>query len=280
MEGKSHSISIVGTGLIGASLGKALSGKFFVKGYDKNSEALQKAFEIGAVHRPCKSFSEVFNADIIVLSIPVQFIPTFLKENRENFKKGSIVTDTGSTKSKVIEAMRTLPEGVAFIGGHPIAGKEKSGPEYADKNLFCGKKFVLTKENNLTEKDKKLILEMVYETGALPVFMEAKLHDRILAYTSHFPYLISSALFKLALDKEAEIPNIFDFAGSGLRDTTRIASGDPVMSVGMLETNSENIESITEEYIRVLSGMLANLKRGELSEELKRIKERRDKIWK
>ncbi len=280
MEGKLHSVSIVGTGLIGASLGKALSKKFFVKGYDKNFEALKKALEVGAVHCACKSFSEVFDADVVVLSIPVQFIPDFLKENRENFKKGSIVTDTGSTKRKVVEAMKTLPEGVSFIGGHPIAGKEKSGPEYADENLFHGKKFVLTKENSLTEEGKKLIVEMVYETGAVPVFTEAELHDKILAYTSHFPYLVSSALFKLVFDREAEIPDIFDFAGSGLRDTTRIASGDPVMSLGMLETNSENIESLTEEYIRILSDMLAKLKEGVLSEELKRIKERRDKIWK
>ncbi len=280
MEEKLHSISIVGTGLIGASLGRALMGSFLIKGFDRNPENVQTAVEIGAVEYVCKSVEEVFSSDLILISIPVQFIPVFLNENRENFKTGSVVMDTGSTKKLVVDTMKHLPETVEFVGGHPIAGKEKSGPHSADENLFRGKKFVLTNENRLTENGSSLVKSVIQKIGARPVFMSAEFHDRVLAYTSHFPYFVASALFDFVLKKEREIPEIFEFAGTGLKDTTRIASGDVEMSLGMLETNKENIVKLIDEFMQLLSEMREKFNKGELAAELKAVKERRDKIWK
>jgi len=277
------SVSIVGTGLIGASIGKALCSKkdaFFVKGFDASKENAETALREGAICRIANGVRDALNADAAIIAIPVQFIPKFIKENSALFKKGSVVMDTGSTKELVVNAMKTLPQGVEFVGGHPIAGKEKSGPESASETLFEGKKFVLTKENRLSEKGKNIVLQVINTLNAVPVFMESARHDEMLAYTSHFPYFVSAALFKLVSEKESSLPELFEFAGSGLRDTTRIASGDPVMSYGMLETNKDNIMKALSEFEKVLKEFRTLLESGTLPEKLKAVKERRDEVWK
>ncbi len=279
MAGKSHSLSIIGTGLIGASIGKAAIGKFFVKGFDKNEENAKKALEEGALDEVCKSVDCALDSNLVVISIPVQFIPEFLSQNRKKFKNGSVVIDTGSTKEEVVKEMAKLPIGVQFVGGHPIAGKEVSGPENADASLFKGKKFVLTKERRLTKSGEDLVAEFVSAIGAVPVSVSAALHDEMLAYTSHFPYFASVALFKLVLEKKKETPEIFEFAGSGLRDTTRIASGDPLMSAGMLETNKKNVLKALENYIRILNLTKDALENGRFLLEAEKVKKGRDEIW-
>ncbi len=276
-------VSIIGTGLIGASIGKALCAKrnaFFVTGFDAFAENAETALKKGAVCRIANSIEDALDADVVIIAIPVQFIPEFIKENGALFKKGSIVLDTGSTKEVVVNAMKTLPQGVEFIGGHPIAGKEKSGPESASEILFKGKKFALTKENRLSERGKRTVLQIVCTLGAVPVFMESARHDKLLAYTSHFPYFVSAALFALVFEKESTLPEVFEFAGSGLRDTTRIASGEPVMSYGMLETNKDNIIEALSEFEKILRDFRVALSDGTLPEKLKAVKERRDKAWK
>ena len=283
MAARLISVSIVGTGLIGASIGKALCSKrdaFFVTGFDASKENAETALKEGAICRIANGIKEALEADVVIIAIPVQFIPKFLKENSALFKKGSVVMDTGSTKALVVNAMKTLPQGVEFGGGHPIAGKEKSGPESASETLFEGKKFVLTKESRLSERGKNTILQIVGTLKAVPVFMESARHDELLAYTSHFPYLISAALFALVSEKEDALPEVFEFAGSGLRDTTRIASGDPVMSYGILETNKDNIMKAISEFEKILKGFRTLLSNGTLPEKLKAVKERRDKVWK
>lgn len=275
-----HSISIVGTGLIGASIGKVLTNAFFVKGFDRNEKNAKIALKIGAINEISQSIKEVANADLIIISIPVQFIPRFIMDNLTNFKEGSIVMDTGSTKEAVIYAMEKLPESVQFVGGHPIAGKEKSGPVYADSQLFKNKMFVLTEENRLSSEGKVFVLDVVRKLYAVPYFINCEKHDEILAYASHFPYLASSALFEIAHRKELGFPDIFKFAGSGLRDVTRIASGDVEMSLGMLQTNRENVLKVLSEYINILEEFSDKLRSGKLKKALEEIKGRRDKVWK
>jgi prephenate dehydrogenase len=254
--------------------------KFFVTGYDRSNENAAIALKTNAIHRVAPSVQEALQSDITIIAIPVQFILAFLRENALHFRKGSVVMDTGSTKQEVTKAMQKLPHSVEFIGGHPIAGKEKGGPQNADPLLFCGKKFVLTKENRISEKGKNSVLALIRTLGAEPVFMESALHDRILAYTSHFPYLVASALFSLVSGKSAALPEMFKFAGTGLRDTTRIASGDVLMSYGMLETNRENILNALDEFEETLSAFRKAFLSGTLPEKLKKAKEERDKIWK
>ncbi len=277
MEEKSRSVSIIGTGLIGASLGKALSKKFFVKGLDKKVENAEIALKKGAISKIC-SLNEALKSRVIIISIPVQYIPAFIKENASLFDDGSIVMDTGSVKRKVVEAMEALPPDVEFVGGHPIAGKEKSGPEFLDGTLFNGKKFVLTEENRLTKEGKSIITDIMDTISAIPVFMKAALHDKILAYTSHFPYVAAVSIFKTVMQQNTD--SIFEFAGSGLKDTTRIASGDILMSMGMVLENKDNVIKALEQYMEILNTVKEKIEKSDIETVLKYVKDRRDKLWK
>ncbi len=267
-------VFIVGTGLIGSSVGLALKGKAERLGADKSGAALEQALELNAIDRAVSVSEGLSVADLVIIAIPVQFIPHFIESH--TFRAGATVLDVGSTKRKVIEAMRKLPKDVYFAGGHPIAGKEKGGARNADALLFKGKPFILAEESRLPEEHKKAVLNFVRLLSAYPVWLSAEKHDEILGLVSHLPYAVSLALFSYVMQKDE---NALSLAGSGLRDTTRIASGDPVMSAGMLQTNADNVKKFITEFIDVLTDLRDAIDSGELEKIADRVKKRRDKIW-
>ncbi len=276
LEDSFFSVFIIGLGLIGGSLGLSLKGKWLRYGYDIDRDVVREALEVGAIDKSL-SIEEGLKSDIVVISIPVQFIPYFIRENRDKFYKDSILMDTGSTKRVVVDEMRKVDS--FFIGGHPIAGKEKGGIKNIDSHLFDGKIFVLTEENNLTEEKKRIVLKLVRDIGSFPVFISTDDHDYILGLTSHLPYVVSLSLFYYLMKKEKDKDNIFKFAGSGLRDTTRISSGDPVMSYGMIKTNLDHVKRFISEYIDTLEEVIDVIEKGKFKELAEKVKERRDKIW-
>lgn len=267
-------IFIVGLGLIGGSIGLTLRGKMERIGYDLKEETMKKAVECGAIDRAESIEKGLSETDVTLIAIPVQFIPEFIETHR--FREGSIVMDTGSTKQCVIKAMKKLPENVYFVGAHPLAGKEKSGIENADKELFKGKLFILSNERRLTKEKEKIVLNIVKAMGSIPVILDSETHDFILGLTSHLPYIVSLSLFLYVMDKEK---NIFAFAGSGLRDVTRIASGDPVMSEGMIKTNSDNVKKFISEYIELLKYVRDKIDTPDFERIIREVKKRRDEVW-
>ncbi len=269
-----NSIFIVGLGLIGGSIGLKLKGSWLRFGFDIDKRIEKRALEKEAVDEILE-LDEGFKKDIILISIPVQFIKDFLKENKDKFGKESIVMDTGSTKREVVFEMKNLD--CYYIGGHPIAGKEKSGIENIEKDLFKDKLFILTNENNLNEEKLNLVKRLISDLESKFIFLNAEEHDYIFGLLSHFPYIISVSLFYYIYKKEGL--EIFKFGGTGIRDMTRIASGDVLMSYGFIKTNKDLIKSFLSSYINELENIYDKLEKDEIFQILNETKEGRDKIW-
>jgi prephenate dehydrogenase len=180
-------------------------------------------------------------ADLIILAIPVPAILSLLKQLPELMPKSCIVFDLGSTKRLISEAMASLPERFDPIGGHPICGKEKLSLENAEEGLYRSAPFVVTALPRSTSRAQGAVEQLILAIGASAVSMDASEHDRMLALTSHLPFLISSALAAVLAPAHEEIREISLLAGPGLRSTSRLAGTPSSMMLGVLETNRENV---------------------------------------
>ncbi|HEX5840593.1 MAG TPA: prephenate dehydrogenase/arogenate dehydrogenase family protein [Anaerolineales bacterium] len=230
-------ITIIGLGLMGGSLALALKGKCAALfGIDADRATLELALEKGIVDRadadPANILSE---SDLVVLATPVQTILDYIKELPQLIQTPCIVLDLGSTKKEIIQAMSALPGNFDPIGGHPICGREKLGLEQADGRLFDRAAFVLTPLERTSLRARQAAEHIVSAIGATSVEMDANEHDRVLASTSHLPFLISSAL---ALSTP---PDYFALVGTGFKSTSRLAGTPAHMMLGVLQTNRENI---------------------------------------
>ena len=233
-------VAIIGTGLIGGSIGLALrKSKLERVGFDRPS-VLKEALKRGAVDEKAKSLAEaVASADLVILALPVGEILVVLPEIVRQAGAQTIITDTGSTKKEICQLAEAL--GLKnFVGGHPLAGKEDSGIQNADGRLFSGRNwFLCSKRNSAALVRMKNFAKML---GAKPVVVEPGEHDRILAATSHLPQLVStilSATVAELLGKEAN--KIKTFAGSGLYDATRLASSPFSMWGDVFASNREGV---------------------------------------
>jgi prephenate dehydrogenase len=167
----------------------------------------------------------VKDGDLIFLSTPIGQFPGIVKEIREHLKKGAIITDAGSVKAKVIKELEPLiPEGVNFVGGHPIAGKECSGADAASSDLFRKATCIITPSPNTQEKALERVVDLWNSFGTKTVIMDPNRHDTIFSAVSHMPHVISYVLINAILDSDKDI---LSHGGRGLRDMTRIALSPP-----------------------------------------------------
>ena len=260
-------ITIIGVGLIGGSLGLALKEKkpnFKIIGVDKQ-EILKKAIARGAIDEGIVNLEEgVKEADIVIIATPVKMILDLLPKINPFLKRGCLVTDTGSTKRKVVErANEVLSKYVFFIGGHPIAGSEKYGIEEADSHLFWNKTYILTpcKKNNLVVLEKLFLIINII--GAKRLILDPSEHDRIVGAISHLPQILAVALTNTIsiLAKEEDNGNYFKAIGGGFKDMTRIASSPYKIWEDICQTNQENILKAIQEfrnYLEVIEEKLKN----------------------
>jgi len=252
-------IAIIGLGLIGGSIGLALrkaDAGFEVVGFARRPDVASRAFELGAVDRTEVSLlSAVKGADLVIISTPAMAMNGILAEMGVGLRQGSIVTDTASTKARVLDwAEQALPPSVSFIGGHPMAGKETSGIEAADGDLFRGCNYLLIAGSGASEEARDRVTAMVRQIGANPLFMDASEHDSLVAGISHLPLLISVAL--VAVTTRSPLwPKMATLAASGFRDLSRLASGDPLMSRDICLTNREPIIRWIDDYIEELRAL-------------------------
>lgn len=227
-------LAIVGVGLIGGSLARALRAAGAVKtivGIDIDRGNLEQALSLGVVNEVATSVEEgVRGCQAVFLSIPVCAIPGVVERIAGVIAPGCIVTDGGSVKAEIVNACeRLMPPGCHFVGGHPIAGTENSGVAASFATLFKSKRCILTPTASTDPAALDTVSRLWQSTGAVVCTMEAGHHDRIFAEISHLPHVVAYALVHAVGTADVEGENVLSYTAGGFRDFTRIASSDPVM---------------------------------------------------
>ncbi|MGO9571275.1 MAG: prephenate dehydrogenase [Desulfomonilaceae bacterium] len=249
-------ITIVGLGLMGGSLGKALvSGGACrqVRGLVRRQAAAQEAVALGAVHLAGTDSQQLLaEADLVVFSTPVLTIERQISTHHQFMEAGAIITDMGSVKRNIMQAMEQLPPQIRAVGGHPMCGKETPGLQASDPDLFRGKAWVLTRANRTDPDALELIEEMIRVVGAQPLLMSADDHDLIAACVSHLPYLLAATLVAVAEETALEKPDVWNLASSGFRDTSRVAGGDLTMMMDILAANKDSVLHMLETAQRIM----------------------------
>jgi len=246
-------ISIIGTGLIGGSLAKALRKSGFantIVGADQNEAELRKAVELGVIDRYSTDLIEsVAGSDIVVLAVPVRATEAVLRQLLPGLPVDAVITDVGSSKAHVVAAAeRVLGEDMPrFVPGHPIAGREKSGVTAAETELFRDHRVILTPLDSTRQKAVDLVTEMWNSVGAQTSCLSVEQHDLVLAATSHLPHVLAYATVN-TLASTDYVEEIFEFAAGGFRDFSRIASSDPVMWRDVCLTNKLAILDVLDHF--------------------------------
>ncbi len=274
-------IAIIGLGLIGGSMGLSLRKKadLEVVGFARRGETASRALELGAVDRTEGDLlAAVRGADLVLIATPVMAMKDIMAKIGESLDKGCIVTDVASTKAQVMGwAEERLPSWISFVGGHPMAGKETSGIEAADADLFIGCTYCLMPGRSATKEATDKVEGLVRQIGAKPLFIDASEHDMLVGAVSHLPMVISSALVSMAT-KSPLWDDMSKLAATGYRDLTRLASGSPEMSRDICLTNREFILRWIDEYSKELEKFRHLISEGseELGEAFLQARERRE----
>lgn len=256
---KAMKITIVGCGLIGGSMALALKRRrpdFSIACLDL-PERLSAIREAG-ISDQIGSMDEIASyapeSSIVIVATPVDAVLSIIDKLRPFLRKNTIVTDVGSTKKQIMsEAQKLLPDGTYFIGGHPMAGSERSGVEAADPLLFSERLYALCPYPDTPTDALLAMIDFVESLSALPISIDPDEHDRIMALASHLPQIISIALMHAALAGDAEHAMLDKLAGRGFLDMTRLAASDYGIWKGILETNKEAIDQAIKSFNKSLS---------------------------
>ncbi|OGV56623.1 MAG: hypothetical protein A2X49_08535 [Lentisphaerae bacterium GWF2_52_8] len=277
-----RTVAIVGLGLLGASLGLALRGKNVTRiGWTRKEEALDKALADGVIDRGgCDLAKLLPEADITVLCLPVSQIVSYCREFARHWRPGSIVTDIASVKECIVEAAAPVlaAHNVHFIGSHPMAGSEKSGIAAARIDLYKGASVFITPQP-ASVSDALLSVKKLWElAGAQTMTISAAEHDTLVAHTSHLPHFLAAVLARTVLSGEQTPMRQLGCAG-GFRDTTRIASSNPVMWREIIAANRAAVLQALKEFEANLSQLRQYLENGDydkLQNNFEQAKELRD----
>lgn len=264
-----ETVVIAGVGLIGGSFGLALKSAGFrgrIVGVS-SPQTIGKALRRGAIDEGGRLEEAAPRADLIYLAGPIRTILETIPRLDGLARAGALVTDAGSTKRRICEAGRCL-RGALFVGGHPMAGKEKRGVEEADAGLFRGRPYLLTpmKAQDLETPAAREFLAWIERIGAEPRVMTPEEHDRTVALSSHLPQMLSTAL-SAALE---DTPGVGEAAGPGLLDMTRLALSGWEIWRDILETNRDEIVRAIGLFEERLRGLKSQLERGLPDEDFRR----------
>jgi prephenate dehydrogenase len=284
MDAIFHEVAIVGLGLMGGSWGLALKNYGLAVrriGFGRAS-TVARALAVDAVDEGTDDLGKaVREADLIILAAPVGAILECIPRLKDAASSKALVTDVGSTKRLICERAReTLGDGLLFLGGHPLAGKERAGVENADAKLFTNARYVLTplEEGHLEDPRVKAFLSLVSAIGARPHIMDPARHDRAMAFLSHLPQLLSSALASLIAEGGLEARLPVELAASGFRDVTRLADSPYSVWRDICLTNLENIQQALEALVEKLEFMKRHLSDHELEREFQQASKLREKL--
>jgi prephenate dehydrogenase len=248
------SVTIIGTGLIGGSLGLVLKEKGLVRhiiAVDNKPENQQKALELGIADEILPLKEAIVKSNLVVLAVPVDALYTLLPAVL-NEVKNQVVMDMGSTKESVIAAVANHPKRKRFVATHPMWGTEYSGPEAAVNTAFSNKATVICDAENSDRDALEFVQEIYKAIGMHLIYMDATAHDLHAAYVSHISHITSFALANTVLEKEKEDEAIFELASGGFESTVRLAKSNPSMWVPIFKQNRENVLDVLNEHITQL----------------------------
>ena len=256
-------LAIVGTGLIGASVGLAAkrAENMEVAGYDPDPEALALAAERGAVDSPASSLVEaVEEADLAVVAAPVATLAAEVAAVLDASGEGCTVTDVGSTKSSLCAA---VADRVRFIGGHPVCGSEARGPGHGSAELFEGATWFLTPVAETEPERYARLHGFVASLGAVPVAVDPVAHDRLLAITSHMPHALANLILNQAGAVRVDGHEPLATAGGSMRDMTRVAGANPRIWVDIFLENADAVRATLAEHRRRVEELERALESGD-----------------
>ena len=263
-------VAIIGTGLIGGSVGLALRARTSatnVIGYDADPAVAARARARGGIDIAVGDLSDVATAGVVVVATPVDAVRPTLEQLKDIVDPTCIVTDVSSVKAGIVAAGEDRFGG-NFVGGHPMAGSETHGIEAAAADLLDDSWWILTPTDRTSERAYRVVSELVGSVGARVVAVEPKAHDELLARLSHVPQLVASAVVAAAATDSAE-PSLLQLAGNGFRDVTRIAASDPQLWTGIVAANSQGVLealSALRAQLEDVEGLIACGSWDELSE--------------
>jgi prephenate dehydrogenase len=262
-------VTIIGVGLLGASLGKAMRHEGLVDkiiGYGRNQDNLKNAVDLKIIDRGAKDLkSAVENSDLIIICVPVGRMASVVKELMPSVKTGCHITDVGSVKGPLVEELENIIGKTAhFIGSHPLAGGEKSGLSDSNKDLFNGARCIVTPTSSSDSDALKKVSTLWEKVGMSVSTMDAEEHDKALGAVSHLPHVVAFALMNTVGDlKTSDDEKYLSFSAGGLRDTTRIASSDPVMWRDICTHNSKQVLKCIDLFQKSLGTIKEHIEKDE-----------------
>jgi len=277
-----ESIAILGTGLLGTSVGLALRAAGFhgeIIGWNRNLAHAETAGRMGALDRivgdPLTAARE---AQVVLLSVPIYATLDFMEQLSSVLGPEHLVTDVGSTKGQITDAADRLfntPERAGFLPGHPMAGKERGGAELGDAELFRGAVWLFTDFPAWHRSEQATALarswrEWVLAMGARGIDLDPKRHDELVAWVSHLPQLTATALSAMLQDRVGDAPELKDVGGRALREMTRLGASPFSMWRDIAHTNTEAIDAALQELEQHIAHIRENLRTPELREEFER----------
>ncbi|NMS89336.1 prephenate dehydrogenase [Clostridioides difficile] len=277
-------IVIVGLGVIGGSFAKSLkkAGYENVFGIDVDPETLKKAEESKIIKKGSTTGKELFKeADLIILSIYPRLIVDFLNNNKRFFKKGAIITDTTGIKETLInDVLKIIPDDVDFIFGHPMAGREKKGIDFASEKVFKGANYIITPTGRNNIKNLELVENLILEIGFKRVKkLTSQKHDEIIAFTSQLPHVMAVAL----INSDEEDRDTGKFIGDSYRDLTRIANMNEDLWSELFLGNRDNLLKSIENFeseVNLIKDAIFNNDKSKLVEYFKKSSIRRESLEK
>ena len=230
---------------------------------DKNKASIQCALEEGYIKKGYAVLNKsVYDSDVIFICTPVCTTIEYLALLSSNIKKSCIVTDTASTKKQIIDYINSMDNPPCFIGGHPMAGTEKTGFTSSYSHLFENAYYILSPTKNSPQEAFGLLRNIVTGLGAMPVELDANKHDNITATISHVPHIVASALVNLVKYSDSPDGIMQTLAAGGFKDITRIASSNPSLWKDIVLSNRQSIGGALNKFIETLKGFAEYIDNG------------------
>ncbi|MBX2815798.1 MAG: prephenate dehydrogenase [Saprospiraceae bacterium] len=249
-------IAIIGIGLIGGSLARALRvsghGDFLI-GIDSNAAHRQEAMALDLVDEVDEDLQRIREAELVILATPVDVILGLIPQVLDLIDDHQVVMDVGSTKGRIMQVAQGHEKGHRFVGTHPMAGTEYSGPSAAQVQLFAGKCTVIV-DKDKSDPDAVQMVERLFEAiGMSIVYHASQEHDVHTAYVSHISHISSFALALTVLEKEENEKRIFELAGGGFESTVRLAKSNPDTWIPIFAQNRDAVLDVLDEHINSIS---------------------------
>lgn len=269
----SYRVAIIGLGLIGGSLARALRERLEITdiiAVNRNPEAINQAVRDGSIRLGFSELNEeIYASDIIFICTPVKQALKYLELLAGKVKPGCIVTDVGSTKGEIVNYAEALTNAPGFVGGHPMAGTEKAGYSAGFAHMFENAYYVLTPCRNTPAGALDKMAAIVTGIGAIPVVMDAAKHDLVTAGISHLPHVIASALVNMVRSLDIRDGSMRMLAAGGFKDLTRIASSSPEMWENIVLSNGTRLKELISYFKGILGDFEKSLEASDSAEILK-----------